>query len=137
MHRNHGHAPGMGRARQGLAAGLSGDAFTSVLGQRRGHPKRRYELPAPAADAMRAAVRRRLCNRFIEVGEADVLQEVEGARQPGTAYVRIACPSLDDCDIAEARLASVATTSADEWRSGWTALGNGWLSLRVFEPPMS
>lgn len=86
---------------------------------------------------MREAVRRRLGNRYIEVLEADVLQKAEGQRQPGTAYVRIACPSLDDCDIAEARLAAVSTTSPDEWRCGWTEVANGWLSLRVFDSPLS
>lgn len=66
--------------------------------------------------------------------EADVLQNDEPGRFAGTAFVRIACPSLDDCDIAEAQLSAWTTTSAEEWRSGWTPMEHGWLSLRLFDP---
>ena len=124
----------MGRARGQAGDATNDDVFARVVGHRRGTPDRPLTSPQAYADAIEITFTRRLAGAPVRVVEVNVLQTDEPGRSAGTAFVRIACPSLDDCDIAQARLSAWSTTTAEEWRTGWKAMDHGWLSLRLFDP---
>jgi hypothetical protein len=139
----------MGRAANHLrTCPAPNDAFSSVMGRRRGHAGgagrrdvERLRERLFSSDGMRldliSRVTQRIRHSQVKVVAVDVLPVADAERRAGALYVRIGCDNVDDCEHAMNRMLDHCSTTEEEWRSGW-AEHDGLLTLRVFDPaPLS